>query len=67
MKTLNLPKELISVLSTSLQVLDGESPMDLFPELREISYPADMCAADAFFSFSHARRDVGHPVTLVRR
>ena len=64
-KTLNLPKELISVLSTSLQVLDGESPMDLFPELREISYPADMSAADAFSSFLHARRDVGHPVTLV--
>jgi hypothetical protein len=64
-KTLKLPKELVWVLSNSLQVLDGESPTDLFPELREILYPADMSAVDAFSSFSYARQSMGHPVTLV--
>lgn len=66
-ETLNLPKELVLVLSSSLEVFDGESPTDLFPELKEILYPADVHTVDAFSSFLHARRNVGHPVTLVRR
>ena len=66
-KTLNLPKGLVLVLSSSLQVLDGESPTDLFPELREILYPADRYYSGAFSSFLHARRNVGHPVTIVHR
>jgi len=66
-KTLNLPKGLVLVLSSSLQVLDGESPTDLFPELREILYPADRYYGGAFSSFLHARRNVGHPVTIVHR
>jgi hypothetical protein len=68
-KTLSIPKDLIRELSFSLQSQDGESPVELLPELRELSYPAsdDSDVGDAFAAFSNARHNVGHPFALVRR
>jgi hypothetical protein len=53
-------------LSRSLQIDDGESAMELLPELEGLSYYASGERGDAFISFTDARRNVGHPVTLVR-
>jgi hypothetical protein len=68
-KTLSVPKDLIRELAFSLQSEDGESPMELLPELKELSYPAgdDRVADDAFTTFADARQNAGHPFALVRR
>jgi hypothetical protein len=54
-------------LSGSLQIEDGESSMELLPELKELSYYAFDDDDDAFASFIDARQNCGYPVTLVRR
>jgi len=54
----------ISQLSRSLQFEDGESHLELLPELKELSYPDHRGAGDAFTKFIDARRIAGHPVTL---
>ena len=68
LKTLHVGHELIEGLSRSLQVYDGESPMELLPGLKELSYTAaaDDDAVDAFTAFINAHQNAGHPVTLVR-
>jgi hypothetical protein len=68
-KTLSVPKELIGELSRSLQSKDGESPMELLPKLKELSYPASdgSVAGDAFTRFADDRQNAGHPFALVRR
>ena len=68
-KTLSVPEDLIWELSFSLQSDDGESPMELLPELKELSYPAsdDSDVGDAFAAFADARHNAGHPFALVRR
>ena len=38
MKTLQVANKLISQLSHSLQLEDGESPVELLPELKELSF-----------------------------
>jgi hypothetical protein len=67
--TLSVPKDLIGELSRSLQSKDGESPMELFPKLKELSYPAGdgSVAGDAFTAFADDRQNAGHPFALVRR
>jgi len=68
-KTLSVPKDLIGELSRSLQSKDGESPMELLPKLKELSYPASdgSVAGDAFTRFADDRQNAGHPFALVRR
>jgi len=54
-------------LSGSLQIEDGESSMELLPELKELSYCVFDDDDDAFASFVDARQNYGYPVALVRR
>ncbi|KAI0275817.1 hypothetical protein BGY98DRAFT_1098587 [Russula aff. rugulosa BPL654] len=55
-------------LSRSLQLDDGEPlPVELLPELKEVSYSAIDDADATFTPFIVARQKAGRPVTLVRR
>jgi hypothetical protein len=66
-KTIHVENGLVRELSRSLQFDDGESPgAALLPELTELSYSASDDIGDAFTSFTGARQDTDHPVTLVR-
>jgi len=64
-KTLRVADGLVTQLSLSLQLEDGESPVELLPELKELSYSSSP-DADAFTAFIDARRIAGRPVTVVR-
>jgi hypothetical protein len=64
-KTLHTHHRLIEQLSRSLQPGEGESPMDLLPELQKLLYPASETSDDAFAPFIEARRKAGHPVTVI--
>ncbi|KAH9953956.1 hypothetical protein BC827DRAFT_1245653 [Russula dissimulans] len=66
-KTLRVDKELVGQLSRSLQSDDGESPLELLPELKELSYLAPRDIGDVFGAFIDARLNAGSPVALVRR
>ena len=66
-KTLQIVVDsLVEELSRCLQLEDGEHPLDLLPELQELTYHGSGSADDAFTSFIDARRNAGHPVALVR-
>jgi hypothetical protein len=65
-KTLGVSKGLTGELSRSLRFDDGESPMELLPELKELAYDAsdNIGDSDAFAAFLDARQNAGHPVSL---
>ena len=65
-KTLMIEEGLVEALSRCLQLEDGELPLELLPELQELSFPRDDNNSDAFTSFIYARQNAGRPVTLVR-
>jgi len=65
-KTLHVEDGLVEELSRCLQLEDGELPLDLLPELQELTYVGSSDAGDAFTSFIDARQNIGRPVTLVR-
>ena len=64
-KTLYVDSELVEQLSYALQPGEGESPMELLPELQELSYPAIASSLNAFTQFIDARQRAGGPVTIV--
>ena len=66
-KTLFTQDGLVEQVSRCLRSEDGEIPLELLPELQELIYYGSGDAGDAFTSFLDARRNVGRPVTLVRR
>jgi hypothetical protein len=57
--------ELIGRLSHSLRAEYGELPLELLPNLEELSY-SQSYVVDAFTPFINQRQEVGHPVRLVR-
>jgi hypothetical protein len=65
-KTLRVEDELVKELSRSLRLDDGELPLELLPELQELTYSWSGDAGDSFTSFIDARQNSGRPVTLVR-
>ena len=65
-KTLSVSNDFLTQFSRSLQVGDGGSPMELLPEMKQLEYNIKRIAGDAFDSFIDARKNAGHPVTLVR-
>ncbi|KAH9983236.1 hypothetical protein BJV74DRAFT_851243 [Russula compacta] len=67
LKVLHVPEELIRVLSCSLEPEDEdeESPMEILPELKELSYSGSSDGGDALTRFIVSRQDAGHPVALV--
>ncbi len=65
-KILRVEDGLVKELSRCLRSKDGELPLELFPELQELTYYASGDTGDAFTSFVEARQDAGRPVTLIR-
>jgi len=63
-KALRVSAGLVSQLSRSLQLEDGESPVELLPELKELSFPY---RPEVFTAFIDTRRIAGRPVTVVHR
>ena len=66
-KTLLVEDGLVEEVSRCLRLEDGEDPLELFPELQELTYFGSGTAGDAFTSFIDACQNTGRPVTLVRR
>jgi hypothetical protein len=64
-KTLRIAKGLVKELSRCLELDDGELPLELLPELQELSCSGSG-NSDAFTSFIEARQNAGRPITLVR-
>ena len=64
-KTLSADDRLVDELSRCLRPNDGEHPLDVLPELQELSYTGTDDIGDAFTSFLDARQDAGHPVDLL--
>ena len=64
-RTLRVKDGLVEELSHCLRLEDGELPIELLPELQELTYSGSGDAGDAFTSFIDARRNAGRPVTLV--
>jgi hypothetical protein len=66
-KTLRIDKGLVDELSRSLNLDDGELPLELLPELQELTYSGSGDTGDVFTSFIDSRQNAGRPITLVRR
>ena len=64
-KTLWIDDGLVEQLSRCLQLDDGELPLELLPELQELTYSGSGKSGDAFSSFIDSRQNAGRPVTLV--
>jgi hypothetical protein len=65
-KTLRVDGRLVEEFSRSLPPDDGEHPLELLPELQELTYSGVSDNSDAFTSFIDIRQNAGRPVTLVR-
>jgi hypothetical protein len=63
-KILRVNRDFHGQISRSLQVLDGESPLELLPELKELQYPRSLDDGDSLNAFIDARQDAGRPVNL---
>ena len=61
----NSVNKLVAELSRSLRVNDGESPMEVLPDLKNLIYSRRV-SGDPFKAFIDARQKAGHPVTLAR-
>jgi hypothetical protein len=66
-KTLQIARGLVADLSRCLKLEDGELPLELLPELQELTYSRTGNAGDGFTPFIDARQNAGRPVKLVRR
>ena len=66
-KTILVDDNLVEQFSHSLQPGEGESPIELLPELQELSYRSKDASCDVFAQFIDARQKAGHPVTTVIR
>ena len=64
-KTLYIDDGLIEELSRCLQLEDEEDPLELLPELQELTYSGSGDTDDAFISFIDAHQASGHSITLV--
>ena len=64
-KTLHVDDGLVKELSRCLQSEDAELPLELLPEMQELTYSGSQKDGDAFTSFIDSRKNAGCPVTLV--
>ncbi|KAI0286302.1 hypothetical protein BC826DRAFT_95114 [Russula brevipes] len=64
-KTLHVADGLALEVSRSLQLRDGESPMELLPKLEQLSFSGKGDVGNAFSPFIDARQNAGSPVLLV--
>ena len=66
-KTLWIDNGLVEQLSCSLDLEDGELPLELLPELQELTYSGSGNTGDPFTSFIDARQNADRAIILVRR
>jgi hypothetical protein len=66
-KTLRITDGLVEQFSRCLRLEDGELPLELLPELQELTYFGSHDTDNAFTSFIDSRQTAGRPVTLVCR
>jgi len=66
LKTLRVDDGLVGELSRCLLLEDGEHPLELLPELQELTYSGSDNAGNAFTSFINDRQDAGRTVTLIK-
>ena len=64
-KNLQVAHELVGDISSLLESDNGEPPMGLLPELKELRYRARPGTRNAFSAFINARQNAGRPVALV--
>jgi hypothetical protein len=64
LKTLHVQNELVERIAHSLQTDDGEPPLELLPNLKELRYSGGDDARDAFTPLIDERQAAGHPVNL---
>jgi hypothetical protein len=64
-KTLHISDGLVEELSCCLQLDDEELPLEVLPELKELTYSGNSNTGDGFTSFIDACQNAGRPVTLV--
>ena len=64
-KTFYIGDGLVKQLSRCLELEDVELPLELLPELQELTYSGSGNIGGAFTSFINARDNAGRPVTLV--
>jgi len=65
-KTLRIEDGLVRELSRCLPLEGGEHPLEVLPELQELTYSGSTDADDAFTPFIDARQSAGRPVTLIK-
>jgi hypothetical protein len=66
-KTLRIAEGLVEDLSRCLLLEDGELPLEVLPELQELTYYGSGDTGDVFTPFIDARRNAGRPVKLDRQ
>jgi hypothetical protein len=64
-KNLRVNDGLVKEFSRYLGLDDGKLPPEVLPELQVLTYSGSSNAGDAFTSFTDARWNAGHPVSLV--
>ena len=64
-KTLRVMYGLEEEIARCLELDDGELPLDVLPELHELTYPRDRETDNEFASFIDARQNAGRPITVV--
>ena len=64
LKTLYVQNQLVGILAHSLQTEDGDPPLELLPNLKEVGYSGGRVAPKALTSFIDERQVAGHPVNL---
>ena len=65
-KTLQIRNGLVNDVSRCLKLEGGELPLELLPKLHKLVYYGSNNTCNVFTSFINARRNAGHPVTLVQ-
>ena len=65
-KFLRVEDGLVKEISQCLRLEGGELPLELLPELQELTYTGSGDTSDAFTSFIETRQNAGRPVTLIR-
>ena len=62
-KTVRVDNGFVKERSRSLQPGDGELPLEILPELQELTYSESGNTGDAFTSFIEARQNAGRPAS----
>jgi hypothetical protein len=64
-KTLRVEDEFNEDIARCLELDNGELPLDLLPELHELTYSRNSDTDNGFASFINSRQNAGRPITVV--